>query len=486
MKNKLKENIIEFMIVVLIASTLFSSIGINYRSYDTYRIEMTQGLENYSLENSFNDGRIFMGAICLSAAKNNIDVQSLVTVDYILAILIIGCSIIYLKNILIKITGKENLKIIYLILSFLFFFNFMVIDSMQWIENVVMAVSILLYTIAAKKLVVDQKKVTSLLLVLLGMFFYQATICCFLQLVMFFELITNKKFKNILYSWGISLIAIAGNYAYIKIYESIFKYDLRRINTNIFSNIANLFKNMDTILVRSAGLLYDYVWILFILVILIILFLVIYKNKKNYKNMINIGIISVYSIIVPLSTMIVSDMLIYGSGRIFFSIGSLIPLLFIYILITMNLDKEKILRYIFFTIVLIYFIVNIINIYQICYSLKKANEFDKEICDTIVNSIEKYERENNKTVKGIATKYSPTGTKGWKIFEELRPIGVTKSYVLCGLPIRTLIKLYTDREFDNIYYEDEEFDKYFEGKELDKEFSEKHIEIVNDVAYVYF
>ena len=479
-----KKNIIQLVIVILIASVLFSNIAINYRSFDTYRIETTQGLENYAMENSFNDGRIFMGLISMAAAKINIDVQVLVTLNIILAIVILGCCTIYLKNIIVKFTKKENMDIVFLTLSFLFFFNFMMIDSMQFLENIVISMSILLYTISAKKLVLDQKKSVSLFLGILGMFFYQATICCFLQLVLFFELVTNKKIKNILYSIGISLIAIASNYVYIKIYESFFNYKLIRISSDIFSNIANIFKSCNDLIIRSAGFLYDYVWILFILVVLLLIILYNLKKSQNHKNIISIMSIFLYSTIIPISTMIVSKLDYYGSGRIFFSVGSVIPIILIYILVTTDIYKEKILKYIFLTITITYFIINAINIYQICYSFKRVNEFDKQVCDQIIHSIEKYEKENNKTVTGMAIMYSHN--KEWDIFnQKIRPVAIPRSFILCGLPIRTITKLYYNREFDNVFYEEEDYKKYFDEKELEKDFSEKNVECVNDIAYVY-
>ena len=189
MTDKPTKNIIQYLIIVIILIILFSNIIINYNSFDTYRIETIQGLKNYAYENSFNDGRVFMGFIGLIAEKININMQVLVTITAISAILILGYCVVYLKNVFLKIIEKKNIELWLLILSFLYFCNFTLIDIMQYLENIVIATSLLLYTISAKKLVLDKKWKTSLLLVILGMFFYQATICCFLQLVLLFELL---------------------------------------------------------------------------------------------------------------------------------------------------------------------------------------------------------------------------------------------------------------------------------------------------------
>ena len=483
----MKKSIIQITIVVIIACILFSSIIYCYRTLDTYSIETDKGLKEYALERSFNDGRIFMGFICLFADATNIGVQTLVTINILSAIIILGCCVVYLKDILLKLIKNNNIEIILFILCFVYYFNFMLIDAMQFIESIVISVSLLLYTIAAKRLIIDKKWISSFVLVIIGIFFYQATICCFLQLVLFFELITNKKLKDIIYSIGISLSAIVLNYIYIKVYENILKYAMERINiSNILENILFVFKDIKKLIIYSCGLLYKYIWVLFILILLLITFIYLIKNKKRFNIIGEMLIILIYSIITPLLILIISPMDYYGCGRIFFTVGSLIPILMIYLFFKTDIYKENIIKYLFYTVILFYVITNTINIYQICYDVKKANGFDKEICDKIVAYIDEYEKENEKQITAIAVRYSPNRNIINEEFKRTRPIAMQRCYITCALPVNSIIKLYNKKEFNNELFGDEIFDLYFKGKEMDNFFNEKNIVFIDDIAYVYF
>ncbi len=303
----MKKNIFKIIIVFIISAILFSNIIVDYRSFDTYRIETRQGINDYAFSNSFNDGRIFMGIICLIADIANIPTQALATFDSIAALLIMSFCVVYLSNTLKKLTDKYNYEFLFLILSFLFYFNFMMVDIMQFLEDVVIAASILLYTIAAKKLVIDKKTGLSLVLVIVGMFSYQATICCFLQLVLMWVLMTNKQSKDIIKSIAISLVAIGINYTYILIYEHFSGNKLLRLNGELLLNITKIFANIKDLIISSSLFFYDYLWLAFILTIMLVIMIFCLKKNQHYYRILELFIITIYSIAIPISMMVVAE-----------------------------------------------------------------------------------------------------------------------------------------------------------------------------------
>ena len=478
------KQIIQTIIIILIPIILFSSIIVNFHSFDTYRIETMQGLQNYAMANSFNDGRVFMGFICLIADKINLNIQALVTFNAIFSIVIFSICVVYLKDIILELMENKKLGYLILILTCAAIFNFMLVDSMQFLENIVIATSVLLYIIAAKKLIIENKKISSLVLVIIGMFCYQATICFFLQLVLLFTLLTNKSIKDLIKSILIALFAIGVNYTFIKIYELIFNYTLTRINNNIFENIIYMLKNIQTLILGSVGLFPKYLWITFLEIVFLFVTMYCIKKKEKAKVLINMLIITMLSILFSISTLIISKLAYYTCGRVFFSVGALIPILLIFIALKTDIMKDKILKTLYIFVVALYFIINIINVYYNSYSLKRANEFDRYICENIVYYIEKYEQETNEIVEGIAVYNSYESVLANEFLKDAKPFAISKSYVACNLPASLIMELYTKRWFNNEFDKDK-IEEYFKDKTFNNYFDENNIEIKNNTAYIY-
>ena len=477
--------IIQTIIIILISTILFSSIIVNYRSFDTYRIEVMQGLHNYAKENSFNDGRIFMGLICLTANAVNMNVQALVTIDAIAAIIIFSICVIYLKEIILNISKNKKIEYFILILSFSVFFNFIMIDAISFLESIVIATSVLLYTIAAKKIVIDNKNILGIVLTVLGIFCYQATIYFFLQLVVIFTLLTKKDIKKVLQSIVIALLAIAINYLYIKGYEYLFNYSLNRLNINIISNIIYMFTNINQLLVNSLGLFPKYLWLIFLCSIFLIAWIYSIKRKENYVLTLKLIAITIFCIIISVSILIISQLEYLTSGRAFFAIGSLIPILLIYIAIETDILKEKTLKYAYICVIALFSITNVLNIYHNSYSFKKANDFDRYICESIVKYIEKYEKENNVIIENVDICISSSNMLSSNFLKKAKPIAYSKSYVLCYLPIQPIIKLYTNRNFDTGSKSKKEIEELFKDRGFDSFFNDKNIEFINNEAYIF-
>ena len=111
------------------------------------------------MDNSFSDGRMIMGLLNLLVLKLNIPIIAYVIGTLLVAIVLSCVGVILLKNSIERYRKIENkwIEILVLVLSYVTIFNFMYLEQLYFIECIVMAVSLLLYTIGAN-ILVDRKK----------------------------------------------------------------------------------------------------------------------------------------------------------------------------------------------------------------------------------------------------------------------------------------------------------------------------------------
>ena len=238
-------------------------------STDTYRL-IEMGYNKYSIEYSLNDGRIFMYIIGQIAAKINININMYVILLTFLAIIISVICIILIEKILKKYNKREQ-SIIVALIAYVTIMNFMYLENLYFTECIVMAMSILLYIIAAKMLNEGGNILKIFLLVLLGVFCYQGTINVFITFYFLFALIENKTInktilKNMCIVLGISLISIAINMLQIKLCGKIYGLEQTRTGkiNEIWFNIVYIIKNIDTLLIQSSDLFPKYVFLIFL------------------------------------------------------------------------------------------------------------------------------------------------------------------------------------------------------------------------------
>ena len=215
-----KQKIITCILVVLITLLIYSPLLMGHYSTDTYRL-IEMGYEKYSIEYSLNDGRLFMYFIGQLAAKININIMTYVILLTFIALIISCICVILLIKILKKYSNKEKICLISLI-SYITIMNFMYLENLYFTECIVMAISIMLYILAAYYLTENENKLKTFLLVLVGVFCYQGTINVFITFSFLFPIIKNKKInkqtlKNTIWALGISFVSIIINMIQIKI-----------------------------------------------------------------------------------------------------------------------------------------------------------------------------------------------------------------------------------------------------------------------------
>ncbi len=404
-KKSMVKNILITIVILLIHSPLL----VGHYSTDTYRL-IEMGYGKYSIEYSLNDGRIFMFIIGQIADKINININTYVIVLTFLAIIISVVCINLIEKTLKKYNNKGNI-IIASVIAYVTIMNFMYLENLYFTECIVMAMSLLLYIIAAKMLNEGKNIFKVFLLVLLGVFCYQGTINAFITFYFLFAIIKNNGInktvlKNMCIVFAILLISVAINMLQIKICGKIYGLEQTRIgNVNIntiFFNIIYIIKNIDKILIQSSELFPKYLFLIFLSCIMLTIYIWDKKENGETYNFANIILLVITAIV---STVVINVISLssFGLARMVFSVGALIGMIYMYLYTTTTImEKKTIFKYIMIIILIIYTIINIGNTLNILISHRKANKLDKQEVLQANKFISEYESESGLKVKYIA------------------------------------------------------------------------------------
>ena len=398
---------------------IYSPLLIGHYSTDTYRL-IEMGYGKYSIEYSLNDGRIFMYMIGQIADKINVNIDVYVVILTFIAIIISCICIMLMEKILKKYKNKEKIIIVSLI-SYVTIMNFMYLENLYFTECIVMAVSIALYILAADFLNEGENIIKVFLLVLLGVFCYQGTINVFITFYLLFALLKNRKInkeiiKNMCIVLGISLISIGINMLQIKICGKIYGLEQTRTGniSEIGFNIIYIIENIDKILIQSSGLFPKYVFLIFLVSIISVV--AIWDKMKNGKlsNVENILLLTICAIVSSVMINVVS-LSSFGLGRMVFSVGALIGIIYMYLYCMTDIMEEKsIFKYIIISLLIIYTVINVGNTLNILISHKEANKLDKQEAVQANKFIDEYETESGSKVKYIAVSYDSNITWNYK------------------------------------------------------------------------
>ena len=147
-----------FIITLLIAMLAYIYFLPGYYSIDTVKI-IKEGYVHYATEYSLLDGRIFMFIILNLAGLIKLSLEALIQILLILGIIVSSINVIKIYNVIeeCKPTANKKIKILVYMISFCFIFNFMYIDSLEFIEGIIMAFSILFYIKSAEEIVIKNK-----------------------------------------------------------------------------------------------------------------------------------------------------------------------------------------------------------------------------------------------------------------------------------------------------------------------------------------
>lgn len=394
----IKENKKEFIILFIITCIIFLPFLIGHYATDTYNI-INVGYNNYALQWSLNDGRIFMSAIVLIAGKLNLSIELFVFITLILGLAISVISVLYLKNIInrYKKSDSKYKNILITAIAYFTIFNFMYIEIMYFVESFVISISVLLYIISADILVKKEKNnfIKSLLLVIIAITFYQGSIGMYFMMILLISILKNKNnvkliFIDVIKSGIIALIGVAINMLVVKAIGNIFEMEQKRIGSinQITSNIKLILKNMPEVLIDTCQLFPRCLYIIFTIIIIEILALYKEKNKDLTVKMIFIFIMGILSS----SVIFILAMTSFYTGRMRLAMGATIGMLFILAYTETDIfEKNKKYKSLMLGLLIAYSTITILDYEYLMFSHKAVNKREKEDVIAINNYIEEYE-----------------------------------------------------------------------------------------------
>lgn len=347
--TKIKDILICVTLVVFTCIIFIPFLTGHYMS-DTYVI-IERGLENYSIEYSFTDGRVIMGLLHLLVLKLNIPIILYVIFTLFLGIIISCMTVIFLKKVILKFRPVENkwLELIVTVICYVTIFNFMYLENFYFIDCITMSLSILLYSLGAYTLVNKSKGYIfkSALYVIIGMISYQGTIGFFLALVFLFSILKNKNkvagiIKDVLISGVLVIFAGIIDLAFIKIFTSQFGTNQSRLNNDILENIIIILFYFPKILINTCGMFPPNLLIIFLILLTLIAIIGIIQKyrKENRKELILYFTLIIFVIASAFSSSILSSTA-FWAGRMRFCVGALIGILFCIYMLRLIYFKRK-------------------------------------------------------------------------------------------------------------------------------------------------
>lgn len=485
-KNK---SIIKNVVTVIIILLIYSPLLMGHYSTDTYRL-IEMGYGKYSIEYSLNDGRIFMYIIGQIAEKININIDTYVIILTFAAVIISYICIILLEKILKKYKNKEKIIIVILI-SYVTIMNFMYLENLYFTECIVMAISIMAYILAADWLNEEKNIIKVFLLVLLGVFCYQGTINVFITFYMLFALIKNKKIdktiiKNMCIVLGISLISILINMIQIKICGKIYGLEQTRtgnINEILF-NIIYIIINIGEILIQTSGLFPRYIFLMFLVAIIFVIAIWDKKSNGGFSNLLNILLLTICAIV---SSVIINFVSLssFGLGRMLFSVGALIGIIYMYIYCATDvLDKKSIFKYVLISLLIMYFAINVYNTLDILITHREANRLDKQEAIQANRYIDEYEAESGIKVKYIAVAYDNDITWKYKEIKD-KALYTHRALMIWWCNVQT-INYFGNRKLEKIPMNQKVYDENFKEKNWDSLCEEQFVFIGDTLYYCVY
>lgn len=456
---KNKENKVILLIIIIVACLLYINFLTGYYSIDTDKI-IYLGYDGYAINYSFYDGRILMGIILIIANMIHIKLKVLYIILLFISILISSITVLKLYNIINQYKNtKIKQKIILLILVFCYIFNFMTINNMEYIEVIIMSISILLYILAAESIAIKGEPKKAFLYTFLAGVCYQGTInMLFLTTILFMALKYQKQekvFNRKIFICGVSVVIAVICNIVSKILIDIFignTTQTERISLDIIANVKEIFQNMLYLIVDSLSLFPQYMYLAFNIFSLIIIYVYCVKNKK-ISVWYNVFFLFVISIISSLVLLILFTGIQIANGRVFGSIGASFSTIWIYMYIKTDIFSEKRITNTISKLILASFlIINCYNIFQTTTMFKKANEIDEQMSIKIAQNIRNYEEQTGKKVKYIKIKniINPQNID-FKFF--------LRSMILTGRYSEEFLKLYTGIDLEREYFYEEDMEK---------------------------
>lgn len=453
---------------------------------DSYNI-MNVGYEYYSINNSLNDGRIFMFIILNLVKIINLDFKIFINTTLIIALIISNISVYLLKKLISKQEQNWKKDCILWIVCYTIIYNFTYIDNLSYVECIVMSLGVFLSVISVYFVRKPNKYwiLKILLLNIISIFCYQMMPIFFLVLVLAIEVIYNENLKDAIKKFIIACIIIGIviiiDYAFINFIHKVYSgFDsgmvLDRENKLKLSTVSleNILQNIVLMIITFQEFILgcDYAFFRYFFIIFFVGFCFIFAyilDKNNFKKYIVkflILIVGVYSIS---NAFFVFSTYGFHCPRLKNGFGALLGILALF-LISLVEEKHKNIKSLLNIFIITYYIINIFNYSDIIFSELKVNKLESIYVEKIYSYIKNYEELNNIQV----TKISINEDRSKYIwFDDIhREFVDLYNSCACSWAAVGTINYYTDRNF--ILIQDESYI-------LD---NDKDYEILQDTLYI--
>lgn len=474
-----KKNIITFIIIFITTLIIFIPFLQKHYATDSYGISSI-GYKEYAVKNSLNDGRIVMATIGYIADLLKIPLDIYIITLTVMALFVSCISVIILKEYIVKIKKSKNLfsEVFVIVASYFTVFNFMYIENMFFVECFVMALSILFYIIAAKKIISKGKNyiIKATVLTVMGLFCYQGTISMYLVCLWVFSLLENEKYaeciKNLIIGAVILIFGIILQFGVISLNGKIFSIHQERISGfyGMILNIAGSLYNLGDVLINTGFVYTKYLYLFFLSVIEILIICKINKERLNIK-ITNQTLLIITACFI--SGIIVSFISTSGfwSARIRFSIGATIGFLMLYLYCKTDIAfSYKKINLLIISIFVIYTLSIITNYISIMNNVLNVNLQDKLQVIGICNYVEKYEKENNIIVNKLAIFHGEYDYEK-AYYKNLNYKNSTMSWsaIRTKWSIKGIIEMYSDKHFTIVEPNEQQRQHYLNNvdKEID-------------------
>lgn len=395
-------NYILLLITIIISSIVYWNYLIGHFAAETYAI--ANNYKSAAINTYLSDGRVFSCILFMLASICNIPILKLVSFSAFIGIIILSIAVLLLKTEITKVLNlKLSQEIIVWTICYCTIFNFIIPEIMYFTESCIIALSILMYILAAKFL--NNKKIAlGFASMLIAVFCYQGTIgffvvCCFIFSIMKHKKICKELVFDIMKMILLGMAVAMLNLIFIKILTNSFnlkQYKQFSFNIdNILRNIVVVLSAIPDILTNSCGLFPKNIMLIFVAIIVTFtLIIFIHKKRDILSELILLIIVTILS---SCAIFIIQKGSLF-TGRVHFCIGSLIGILLLYLYSIDIVRDSKLYANILVIILAVYFITNFANSIQLVTQHQQVNILEKEECEKIQEMIIKHEKTKGKKV----------------------------------------------------------------------------------------
>ena len=479
--KSIKKDIILFFILFGIACLVYwNYISMHYAT-DTYNI-INMGYTKYAIEYSLCDGRVVMFIIGILAEVFAIPIQGYVIGLTLIAIVISCIAVICLKNMIcsIKKTKSIALEVLLTTICYTVIFHFLYIENLYFVESVVMALSVLLYILAVKIWLNKQRYfiLKTIALVVIATFCYQGTIGFFVLLSFVLLLLQYPKqykliAKQMIGIIGVTVLAFLSNILQITLITNILNLQQQRINGigTLLQTAKQVFFQFkfyigQTLLQNSCYLFPKNYFIAFLgsFLGLTVVFCLKYKKKTILGETLAICVLTIgicYA-------MCVISIASFDTGRIYFPLGALLGLLFLYLYARTDIfDKDNKMQYFYYFLFFVYVIILIVNTSTLLNIHKQVNKKEEQLGQAVKEYVQNYENETGKEIQQVKI-YKIKGKKQEGFFAELQNQSVLAyNGAYCTWSAIGMINYYTNHSWNADFVTiQEEQEKYLQYETL--------------------